>query len=247
MSIHISRRNKILTLAICIAVVVLFLIFAPPLPQSRSYHDFADQRTILGIANFWDVVSNLPFLIVGLMGLFRFRDFALRILFLGVFFTAFGSAYYHLAPDNARLFWDRLPMTVVFMSLVALAIHQRRLVIPFVVIGVMSVVWWRVTDNLWLYGLVQFGSMVAIVVISARREPGLWPVIIFYGLSKIAEHFDKQIYSISPISGHTLKHLLAGIAGWYIYRWLRSSRSELSPESAVAPTENPRSLPKEKR
>lgn len=60
-----------------------FLILAPPLPQSQSYHDFADRRTILDIPDFWDVVSNSLFLVVGLMGVLRFRDTASRILFFG--------------------------------------------------------------------------------------------------------------------------------------------------------------------
>jgi hypothetical protein len=233
MPIQISWRNYILILAACIAVL-LFLILAPALHQSQAYHNFADQRTILGIPHFWDVVSNLPFLVVGLVGLFGFRDLPLRILFFGVFSTAFGSAYYHWDPNNSRLFWDRLPMTIVFMSLVALAIHQRKLVLPLVLVGVMSVVWWRIADNLWPYGLVQFGSMVAIVVIAIRSEPGLWPVIIFYGFSKITEYFDKQIYSCFPLSGHTLKHLTAGIAAWYIYRWFRFSRPQTESEKQPA-------------
>jgi hypothetical protein len=205
---------------------MVFLLLMPPLRQDLSYHQFADRRTILGIPNFWDVISNLPFLIVGAMGLVTFRDFASRLLFLGVFFTAFGSGYYHLAPDNARLFWDRLPMTIVFMSLLALAMNERALVAPFVIVGVLSVLWWRLTDNLWLYGFVQFVPMVALLIIAIRREPGLWPVFIFYGLSKLAELFDKQIYSVSPLSGHALKHLLAGIASWYVYRWIQLSRAE---------------------
>ncbi|HZD95649.1 MAG TPA: hypothetical protein VE133_15405, partial [Candidatus Sulfotelmatobacter sp.] len=210
-------------------LVVLFLVLVPPLPQGQSYHAFADRRTILGIRNFWDVVSNLPFAIVGLMGLFAFRDFASRIIFLGIFSTAFGSAYYHLSPDNARLFWDRLPMTIVFMALFAVAIKQRALVIPLVIVGIASALWWRLTDNLWPYALVQFGPLIALIVIAIRSEPGLRPVVVFYGLSKVTEHFDRQIFSVLPFSGHTLKHLLAGIATWYILRWIRSSQSESSP------------------
>jgi hypothetical protein len=228
-----SNRMKV-AVTLGALVFMLFLFVVPPLRQDQSYHAFADRRTILGIPNFWDVVSNFPFIIVGLMGLIAFRDFASRILFLGVFFTAFGSGYYHLAPDNARLFWDRLPMTVVFMSLLALAVSQRTLVVPFVLVGVLSVTWWRLTDNLWLYGFVQFVPMVALLIIAVRREPRLWPVFIFYGLSKIAEYFDKQIYSLSPLSGHTLKHLLAGIATWYIFRWIQLSRSEAKSESPPA-------------
>jgi hypothetical protein len=216
-----------------VLVVLLFLILIPPLPQDRSYHAFADQRTLLGIANFWDVMSNLPFAVVGLIGLLALRDFAARIVFLGIFATAFGSAYYHLRPDDARLFWDRLPMTVAFMSIFAIAIKQRRLVGPLVIVGIASIVWWRLTNNLWPYGLVQFGSLAALAVVSFRSEPGLWPVIGWYGLSKVAEHFDRQIYSVSPLSGHTLKHLLAGVGAWYVFRWLkpRGSVSDSAPAS----------------
>jgi hypothetical protein len=223
MPLKISNRGKLAIIA-GMAAFALFLLLVPPLHQDQSYHQFADHRTILGIPNFWDVISNFPFLIVGAMGLVSFRDFGSRLLFLGVLFTAFGSGYYHLAPDNARLFWDRLPMTIVFMSLLALAMNQRILVVPFVILGIVSVIWWRLTDNLWLYGFVQFVPMIVLLIIAIRREPGLWPVFIFYGLSKLAEHFDKQIYSVSPLSGHTIKHLLAGIASWYIYRWIQLSR-----------------------
>jgi hypothetical protein len=237
LSLRLSQRSKIAILLIGVAIV-FFLVVAPPLHQDQSYHAFADRRTILGIPNLWDVISNLPFLIIGVIGLLTFRDFPTRLLFLGVFFTAFGSAYYHLAPDNPRLVWDRLPMTVTFMCLFAIAIKQRALVIPLVILGVVSVVWWSLTDNLWLYGLVQFGTMAAIFVIAARTEPRLWPVIIFYSLSKIAEYFDKQIYSVFPLSGHTLKHLLAGIAAWYMFRWIQWSRSLPNSEShpAIAAT-----------
>jgi hypothetical protein len=230
---QLSLRSKGLVLMACVAIG-LFVIFAPPLHQSQSYHEFADRRTILGIHDFWDVISNLPFLIVGLLGLIKFRDKTTRVLFAGVFFTAFGSAYYYLAPDSARLFWDRLPMTIAFMSLLALATNQQKLTVPFVFFGMATVVWWKVTDNLWLYGLVQFGSMAALMAIAIRREPGLWPVFILYGLSKISELFDKLIYSSFPISGHSIKHLLAGAATWYIFRWIQSSQSKAMPEYDTA-------------
>jgi hypothetical protein len=238
MLVQVSRRNKILIVVACV-LVVSFLIWAPPLHQSASYHDFADRRTILDIPDFWDVISNVLFLVVGLMGLLRFRDTASRILFFGVFSTSLGSAYYHLAPDSARLFWDRLPMTIAFMSLFAIAIDRRKLAVPFALLGIGSVVWWRVVDNLWPYGLVQFGTMAALLAIAVRSERGLWPVFIFYGFSKISEQFDEQIYSISPLSGHTMKHLLAGIATLYVYRWiltldLRLPTCDSDPDSCTS-------------
>ena len=231
MSTQLSKGAKIAIVATAVAIA-LFLALVPALPQDQSYHSFADQRTLLGTPNFWDVISNIPFLVAGLMGLFVFRDFATRVLFLGIFCTAFGSAYYHLRPDDARLFWDRLPMTVAFMALFALASKQRGLVVPLVILGIASIVWWRITDNHWPYGIVQFGSLAALLVIAFRSEPGLWPVIGFYGLSKVTEHFDKQIYSVFPLSGHTVKHLLAGVATWYIFRWALASRSSAKAAAA---------------
>src|SRR5438874_11279915 len=87
------------------AVSLLGLLLVPPIPQSQIYHGFADQKTLLGIPNFWNVVSNLPFVVVGAMGLqamglqhFR-RDLSAGVFFLGVFLTGFGSSYYHWNPN----------------------------------------------------------------------------------------------------------------------------------------------------
>ena len=122
-----------LTLA---AIVAMALV--PRIPQDPSYHNFADQRALLGVPNFLNVVSNLPFLAVGIAGLlFLARPVfgecflaqserpAYLTFFLGIALTSFGSAYYHLAPSNERLVWDRLPMSIAFMSLLAAIIGER--------------------------------------------------------------------------------------------------------------------------
>jgi len=58
-----------------------------------GYHQFADQRELFGIPNFWNVVSNLPFIAVGAVGLLRFhRDTTTTVLFAGIFLTGFGSS-----------------------------------------------------------------------------------------------------------------------------------------------------------
>ena len=122
-------------------VVATVCVFLPRIPQPQSYHSFADQRSLLGIPNFGDVASNLPFAVIGLLGIVfllrsgsdaasgHFLDSRERwpylVAFVGLLLTAFGSSYYHLHPNNARLVWDRLPMTVVFMSMVAAVIAER--------------------------------------------------------------------------------------------------------------------------
>ncbi len=134
----ISRRTGVWVLVAFTIAVVAVAALAPRVPQPLSYHDFADQRALAGIPNFGDVASNLLFAASGAWGLFfllgkraqeHFVDprerWAYVFVFLGLLLTAFGSAYYHLAPDNARLVWDRLPMTLAFMGLVSAMISER--------------------------------------------------------------------------------------------------------------------------
>ena len=108
----INSRHLLGLLAFMLASLLgLFLL--PPIIQNQNYHDFADQRTLLGIPNFWNVVSNIPFIGIGAVGLWLFgRSQATMLLFLGIFLTGFGSAYYHLEPSDQTLFWDRLPMAM---------------------------------------------------------------------------------------------------------------------------------------
>jgi len=117
---------------LCIAAAIL----VPAIPQPTCYHDFADRRAGFGIENVRDVVSNVGFLLAGVAGLavvlrprtrfeFASERWPYGIFFLGVLLTAAGSAYYHLAPDNERLFWDRLPIAIGLMSLIAAQVVDR--------------------------------------------------------------------------------------------------------------------------
>jgi len=220
----------LVSLVISAIAAVAFLILTPPIPQDENYHLFADQRSILGIPNFWNVISNFPFALVGVMGLRRFSDLTSRILFAGVLLTAFGSGYYHLHPNDATLVWDRLPMTLVFMPLVVLVISQwmgtawgRRVQWPLVLFGVGSVLWWRAEGDLRPYAIAQFGP--ALLLLPAfwfdRTIRRLWPAAAWYALAKIFETFDGGIYAALSVSGHTLKHLAAALATYWIFRWRR--------------------------
>src|SRR5262249_58958997 len=91
-----------------------------PTPQDQSYPAFAAARRALGIPIFWNVVSTLPFVAVGAAGLALFRkDAPATALFTGFLLTGFGSAYYHVAPDDRTLFSGRPPMTVSFLALLS--------------------------------------------------------------------------------------------------------------------------------
>jgi hypothetical protein len=247
-----SRRAGIwLFLVVAVAVGIAALL-VPRFPQPLSYHHFADRRSWLGIPNFGDVASNILFLVSGLWGLAflcrtssqeRFIDARERwpyvFIFLGLLLTACGSAYYHLAPDNRRLVWDRLPMTVVFMPLVAAMIAERVnvklglwLLPVLIAVGLGSVLEWHWSEqqgagDLRFYAAVQLYALLALLaalLVPPRytRGPDLLVVAGFYALAKICEAADKQIFSLGyGVSGHTLKHLASGAAGFWILRMLQ--------------------------
>ena len=241
MQLNFTWREKIL--AILVILSLLSFIFIAPIPQDLQYHSFADTRTIWGIPNFFDVISNLPFAIVGLLGLnYVFnnwntnRSWSWLILFLSILFVAAGSSYYHLNPNNQTLVWDRLPMAVGFMSLFAIVVGdyiypklEQWLLIPMCVLGVFSVLYWNFMDDLRLYAWVQFFSTALLLIVIFIYKPNTYQTkflvfaFIFYILSKITEHYDQIIFSITHnvISGHTIKHLLAGIATFYFYLVLK--------------------------
>jgi hypothetical protein len=246
------RRSRAPVLLLTVAVVLAAIAhLVPPIPQPLSYHNFADQRPWLGIPNFGDVVSNLPFAIVGLWGLIflfgrgakKFSDPRERWLYLVMFaaliLTAFGSAYYHLAPGNARLVWDRIPIMMVFMALLA-AVVAERVTVPaglalfplFEIVGVGSVLVWR-AGELQGHGDLRFYAAVQVYAILVLLLSLLFPpkytrgadfaaVVGFYVLAKILEESDRQVFALTHlVSGHTLKHLAAAAAGYWILRMLQ--------------------------
>ena len=224
------------------ALAVAAALLIPPMAQPLEYHDFADHREAFGIHNFLDVASNGAFLIVGVIGLsialgprarfqFKAERWPYVIFFTGVLLTAAGSAYYHLAPDNETLFWDRVPMTVAFMALVASQVVDRinvrvglGLLIPMLILGAASVIYWRITEragagNVMPYGILQGYSVVILLLMATlpsryTRGKDLYWVFAWYALSKLFETFDPQILALGHVvSGHSLKHLAAAMAG----------------------------------
>jgi hypothetical protein len=216
----------------------------PPIMQDESYHAFADARTLLGIPNFWNVVSNLPFVAVGAAGLtLARRDAAATALFVGILLTGFGSSYYHAAPDDGTLFWDRLPMTIAFMALLAGALGERfgeaagrGALWPLLALGAASLLWWRWTGDLRPYVWVQFYPVLVLPILYWWFPATTGTVILItaaalYGLSKAFEYFDHAIYAASGaiVSGHTLKHLAAAAACYALLRYIRQRRPLAQP------------------
>ena len=254
----VTRRKTWLLVGL-VALLVGVTALVPPVAQDPAYHAFADARAVLRVPNFLNVLSNLPFLLVGALGLAllgRDRGAGERaapgerrpywLFFTGIAFTGVGSAYYHWRPDNGTLFWDRLPMTIAFMALLASVIGERISrragalgLWPLVIVGVASTIYWHLGEqrgagDLRPYGLVQFGSMVLvplILVLFPARYTGtgyLWLSIAWYGLAKVFEYFDHGLFMRVGVSGHTWKHLASAVGAYWVLRML-AQRRPLAP------------------
>jgi hypothetical protein len=233
--------------AVVLAAALVWLL-SDPLAQDLGYHQFADQRSLLGVPHGLNVLSNLAFCLVGTWGCallarrarnrpISFNNLIYLVFFVGLFGTGLGSAYYHLAPGNATLVWDRLPMTVAFMAFTAVVIAERcsallaRRLFPWLLLaGVLSVIYWAWTDDLRPYFLIQFGPMLVLPVVIWRSSGSgtrwLWLTVAFYGAAKLLELGDDQILMLSEglVSGHTLKHLAAAAGASMIVCKLRLGR-----------------------
>jgi hypothetical protein len=249
-----QTRLGLITLLSLVSIIALFLL--PPLPLAADYHSFADGRTLMGIPNCFNVLSNIPFIVAGVLGLvwllhpssnssFMFQSERLPyfIFFSGVTLTGFGSLWYHLKPGDDRLPWDLLPMTccftvmisAIFMERVSVSVG-RALLLPLLVLGMASVAYWYATEarghgDYRFYLFVQFYSPVLLAAIIALFPPRythtnyLVGAFFLFVLAKLFELFDSQIYSSTRISGHSLKHITAGVACYVILLMLQRRRA----------------------
>jgi hypothetical protein len=224
------------------AAGILVMAHHERIPQDPRYHDFADRRRVLGVPNFWNVISNAPFLLVGLAGVRVLNRDAVTmasqpaqyVFFLALIGVSLGSAWYHLSPANGRLTWDRLPMALAFMAFLAMVISERideqlgRVLLPaLLALGFASVAHWYVTErrgsgDLRAYLLVQFLPLLLIALITFffpapfAKNLTIWGMLAAYSIAKILEMLDQRIFAASgAISGHTLKHVVAA-AGIYL-------------------------------
>jgi hypothetical protein len=250
-----SERGRLALLAaLAVAIVAAVFAFVPPIAQPQWYHDFADRRAWLGVPNFLDVASNALFLIVGAAGLARLSDgvfadprerWPYAVFFAGLVLTGIASGWYHLEPVDARLAGDRLAMSVVFAGFTAAVLTERLglrcglAVLPaLLVAGPVAVLWWVATEaagagDLRAYGLVQFTPMLLVPLLlwlmPARYTRGgdLLVVLGLYALALALEWLDRPIFDLSgSVSGHTLKHLLAALAGYGLLRHVRLRRQK---------------------
>ncbi|HEU5058933.1 MAG TPA: ceramidase domain-containing protein [Kofleriaceae bacterium] len=236
----LPRPWRIGVLVLVAVAAAILLLALPAIRQGPRYYVFPDDRTILGIPYFWNVVSNLPFAVVGLAGLAALASRpaplrpALAAFFAGVFLTAFGSAWYHLAPSAGRLLFDRLPMTIAFAGAFALTLGDRvspRLAAPgwlaaMIAAATASALAWYATGDLRPYVFVQ-GTLLLLVPLLLALFPGrhldggrVAAALALYLVAKVLERHDDQIYDALHhlMNGHALKHLAAAWACWQIHR-----------------------------
>lgn len=231
-----SNKLKGYVLVVSSMAAFLAILFSGPIRQDSHYHFFADTRLMYDVPNFWNVVSNFPFLIIGLIGVtyvtksrpndtFKELNVCCYVFFIGIFFTGIGSAYYHWNPTNQTLVWDRLPMSISFMAFFSILIGDtislnagKQILWPLILLGFMSIMYWTALGDLRLYVLVQFLPVILTPIIlllyksRSNSAQYFWMMILFYAFAKLFESFDHQTFYSCGISGHTIKHMLAALA-----------------------------------
>lgn len=219
-----------------------------PIAQWSGYHAFADARAWLGIPNAENVLSNLPFALLGAWGLHVLADAthasrnAWRVFAAAVFLTAFGSALYHWAPGNGALVFDRLPIAWACAALTCALLAERvdprwahlLSLCSSLSAASAAVGWWWLTERLGTgdlrpYLFAQFLPMLLVPAsivfkLSAKSARAMasrdwWMVLGLYATAKLTELADANIFdALAMVSGHTLKHLLAATAAWWLLR-----------------------------
>lgn len=252
---RISETAKLFILLCITTCVIITMLFVSPISQDPAYHHFADQRMFWSIPNFYNVVSNLPFVILGVVGLYfffkqstlSFNSLAVVTLFAGVAGIGFGSAYYHANPTNTTLVWDRIPMTITFMSFFSIIIGRyiskqwsRWMLLPLLFVGIGSVLIWYVGElqgkgDLRLYAIVQFYPMIIIpLIIFLYPSPKvtrvqILTVIMVYAIAKFFEHNDVEVFALGKmISGHSVKHLFAALSVFLILQMTKDQAIGIS-------------------
>ena len=243
-----ASRPAELALLLAVAALAVLAALLPATGLPAGYHDFADQRTLLGLPHALDVLSNLPFAVMGAWGLWWLRRVPLDrlgtaqrglagLFFIGLIATAFCSSGYHLDPHDAGLCIDRVGMSLAFAGLLGLAAADRISARAGVALAALVAVAAPATalvawlgGNMTPWAVLQGGGLVLLAALAMRRPQSralgfsIIGVIAFYALAKALELADAPVFALTQqlISGHSAKHLVAALAGWPVVRALPS-------------------------
>ena len=243
-----TSRPAELALLLAVAALAALAALLPATGLPAGYHDFADQRTLLGLPHALDVLSNLPFAAMGAWGLWWLRRVPLDrlgtaqrglagLLFIGLIATAFCSSGYHLDPHDAGLCIDRVGMSLAFAGLLGLAAADRISARAGVALAALVAVAAPATalvawlgGNMTPWAVLQGGGLVLLAALALRRpQPralgfSIIGVIAFYAVAKALELADAPVFALTQqlISGHSAKHLVAALAAWPVVRALQS-------------------------
>lgn len=253
-----SRRAKAFSLWLLAAVLTGVAFMLPRIAQPLWYHDFADQRACYSLPNCLDTATNALFVLAGLAGLV-FLHSTLRstsaqrtfidprealpyaLFFFATILVGFGSGFYHLAPDNGRLVWDRAAVALALMAWLAAILCERvdikvglRLLPLLVIAGLGSAFYWGWSETQGLgdlrpYGLAQLTAMLLIPLLLWLYPPrysgdrNILTVIGLYALVLLFDFSDRPVFVLTGglISGHTIKHVIAALAAYWVVLHLR--------------------------
>ena len=189
-------------------------------PLPASYHNFADKRTFLGIPNALNILSNIAILIPAIYLLQqKDKSFTSNLLIFHILLLVIASSYYHLNPSDETIFWDIMMIATTFM-IVFIMISDTKYGLLLYSYAILSILYWKYTGDLRLYILILIG-LPLYLIFKYYKNVGLrnylYIIISMYIILRISEHNDHLIYNLTDnqISGHTLKHIFAGIGIWY--------------------------------
>jgi hypothetical protein len=256
-SIALTARQRALLLGAPLLMALALWVHGP-IEQWASYHHFADVHALWGMPNAANVLSNLPFLVIGVWGWValwrqgrvhptpRPSFHAWSVFAFSIACTCWGSAYYHWAPDNASLLWDRLPIAWACASLSAALLAERvdaRFgrawpLFAALAIATLSVFywWWTLSPqgplpggDLRPYLFVQFLPMLLVPLVFGLKLAALHPLAIparaawwalgLYAIAKLVEVGDQAVLEhLHMVGGHPLKHLFAAAGAAILMR-----------------------------
>jgi hypothetical protein len=197
-----KKINQLLIILAFLAVITLLVVIPYFLFPSSLFtrHSYTDQRSLCGLNNAFNVLSNLVLIAAGcywLNWIFRTKNISLKCrkglyetrlyatFFAAVILAGIQSAWYHLFQSQLGLLGTYLLSNIVMLSLLSAIIAERvnlriglHSCIPFIFISMLISFYWYIyqTDNqlshLWYFLTYLIPSLSIMTIIVARPKYG---------------------------------------------------------------------------